>query len=224
MGTSWVWLSIFKGLRRRAWLAALLPAMAAPVQACDCLWQGAFAEVHRQADLVVHGEVSQHSGNSFDLAIGDILRGDEYRDSIRIWGKTGELCRPEVARFAVGSQWILALHRIDRIPEGGFNPFKANVSYGRVADYSINSCGVYWLPVKSQRVSGNILDGSRWQYTDPKKAPVIESLFRQWFDGLVDDHALAEAINHPTKDKARELLNNTRIFLNHGEEVADELE
>lgn len=226
MGTSWVWLSTSKHRRRGTpWLIGLFLALAAPfASACECLWQGPFSEVRGNADLVVYGQVSQRSGNSVDLTVGEILRGKEYRDSIRIWGKTGDLCRPDVERFPVGSEWIMALSRIDEVPEGGFNPFQANVSFGRVADYSLNSCGVYWLPVKSQRVSGNILDGARWQYLDPKKAPVIASLFKQWFDGQIDDQTLAKATNHPTRDKARELLNNTRIFLNHGDEAADELQ
>ena len=179
--------------------------------ACECLWQGPFKAVYADADLVVYGEVGRTQGNGFDLNIKDVIQGNEYREQIRIWGKKDNLCRPEAKEFPPGSQWIMALKRIDNPPEDAFNPFQANVSFGRQDDFSLSSCGVYWLPVNEDRVSGNILDGSRWQYLDPKKTPVILAVFQAWIKNILPDAALAEAAKPQTQ--ARKLLNATKMFL-----------
>ena len=179
--------------------------------ACSCLWQGAFNDVYADSDLLVYGKVDTARGNSFDVQIIETVAGQEFSEAIRVWGKTDDLCRPEAEGFSPGSQWILALKRIDEVPEDGFNPFKPNVSFGRKGDYTLSSCGVNWLPVKGGRVSGNILDATRWQYLDPKKTPVLLSLFFDWLRGDLSDAALAEAAR--PQGAAREMLNNTKMFL-----------
>ncbi|NKI17995.1 hypothetical protein HCU74_11330 [Spongiibacter sp. KMU-166] len=179
--------------------------------ACSCLWQGPFNEVYPDSDLLVYAEVSSTRGNSFDVDIIQKLDGQEFRESLRVWGKTDDLCRPEVSNFAPGSQWILALQRLDEVPDNGFNPFKPNISFGRKGDYALSSCGVNWLQVKGGRVTGNILDATRWQYLDPKKTPVLLTLFFDWLRGDLSDAALAEAAR--PQGAAREMLNNTKMFL-----------
>jgi hypothetical protein len=159
----------------------------------------------------VYGTVERSQGNGFDLSINEIIQGNDYREQIRIWGKKDELCRPEASEFPPGSQWIMALQRINNPPEDACNPFKANISFGRQDDFSLSSCGVYWLPVNEERVSGNILDGSRWQYLDPKKTPIIMPVFQAWFQKILPDEALAEAAR--PQSEARKLLNETKIFL-----------
>lgn len=178
---------------------------------CECLWEGPFKSVYANADLIVYGEVGATQGNGFDLIVDTIFQGSEHREQIRIWGKKDDLCRPEVDEFTPGSQWVMALKRIDNPPADAFNPFKANISFGRQDDFSLSSCGVYWLPVKQQRVSGNILDGSRWQYIDTKKTPVIMPVFEAWIKNILPDDAIAEAVKPQTR--ARQLLNETKIHL-----------
>ncbi len=193
-------------------LAAIaLLGFTSPALACSCLWQGPFKAAIAQADLIAYGEVTKGSGNSIDLKVEEVLKGSEYRSEIRVWGNTGELCRPEAEDFPPGSQWIMALNKITQVPDGGFDPFKPNISYGRVDDYSLSSCAVSWLPVNEQRVSGNIVAATRWQYLDPKKTPVLMDVFMKWFLGEIDDVTLAEAARPQTE--ARKLLNNTRMFL-----------
>ncbi|WP_269620799.1 hypothetical protein [Zhongshania sp. BJYM1] len=181
------------------------------VSACECLWEGPFKSVYPDTDLVVYGEVRSAQGNGFDLVIDTILQGSEYRDEIRIWGKKDDLCRPDANEFPPGSRWVMALKRIENPPEDAFDPFKANISFGRQDDFSLSSCGVYWLPVKQQRVSGNILDGSRWQYLDSKKTPIIMPVFEAWMRSILPDAAIAEAAKPQTR--ARQLLNETKIHL-----------
>jgi hypothetical protein len=179
--------------------------------ACECLWEGPFKSVYADTDLVVYGEVGAAQGNGFDLIVDTVFQGSEYREQIRIWGKKDDLCRPDAEQFTPGSHWVMALKRIDNPPADAFNPFKANISFGRQDDFSLSSCGVYWLPVKQQRVSGNILDGSRWQYLDTKKTPVIMPVFEAWMKNILPDAAIAEAVKPQTR--ARQLLNETKVHL-----------
>lgn len=179
--------------------------------ACSCIWQGPFNAVYPDADLVVVGTVTTSRGNSFDLVLDDILQGQDYRDTLRIWGKKDDLCRPDVDAFPPGSSWIMALKKIDALPEDGFDPFRPNISFGREEDYYLSSCGVNWLEVKGGRVSGNIIDGDRWQYLDAKKSPILIPLFQKWLAGELGDDRLKEA--QKPQSKARELMNDTRIFL-----------
>lgn len=182
-----------------------------PLLACECLWQGAFDEVYENADLLAHARVTDIKGNSADLQLLQTFSGVEHRQHIRLWTDTGSLCRPKISEFSQGSEWILAAQRIDAPPADGFNPFKPNISFGRQGDYYLSSCGVYWLPVKGGRVSGNILEATRWQYLDPKKTPVIMPLFTGWLEGSISDQQLSEAAR--PQRQSRELLNDTKIFL-----------
>ncbi|HEY7776840.1 MAG TPA: hypothetical protein VIC02_09885, partial [Kineobactrum sp.] len=70
------------------WLVilAILPAIAVaePAGDCTCLWQGDFAEVQAQADLVVAGAIVAGKGNSVDLALEQTLRGREVQETVRV--------------------------------------------------------------------------------------------------------------------------------------------
>ena len=77
----------------------------------------------------------------------DALRSRLDRDSARLV-KNREYCRPEVSEFEAGERYILALKKITKIPDDGFNPSTPNVSFGRIGDYELSSCGGYWLIVK----------------------------------------------------------------------------
>lgn len=192
-------------------LAAIAILTSPDLLACECLWQGSFKKILDRSDLVIYGEVIARKGNSVDVRISELLLGKEFREEVRIWGKKDQLCRPDVAEFPIGSQWVMALQRIDNIPQDGFDPFKPNTSFGRVEDFSLSNCGVYWLPVNEGLVSGNIVSAPRWQYLDPKKSPVILPIFKAWLSNGLPDEALVEAARPQTE--ARKLLNNSRMFL-----------
>lgn len=180
-------------------------------RACSCIWQGPFTEVQGKTDLVVSGEVVQRKGNSLDLRVTEVLRGSEFRETVRVWGVTGELCRADVTDFPPGSHWVMALQRIDEVPEGGFNPATPNISYGRRGDYSLSRCGVYWLQQTNDLVSGNIAEAGRWQYRDRHKQPVLLSLLKGFLDGELPASALEEAAK--PQSETRQLIRNTREFL-----------
>lgn len=182
-----------------------------PALACQCLWQGPFTKVQDKADLVISGEIIASKGNSMDLVVSEVLRGKEYREELRIWGDTGELCRVKVEDFPVGSKWVMALQRIDQLPDDAFNPHTPNVSFGRQGDYSLSNCGVYWLSLHEGMASGNIATAKRWQYRDDTKAPVLLSLIKAFLAGVLPEIALEEA--EKPNEESKQLLNDTRFFL-----------
>jgi hypothetical protein len=195
-------------------LALTMPALAQQPD-CECLWQGSFAEVQADTDLVISGTVIDSKGNSVDLAIDSVLRGPVELDSTRIWMKTAHYCRPQAEAFAIGSQWVMALHRIDDTVPGGFNPSTPSVSYGRVGDYSLSSCGGYWLQQTGNVVTGNLVNAPRW-VREPKMTPVLLELLVSYVNGGLSIEALAEASR---EDPAlREMMLDTRAFLRGDED------
>ncbi|MEZ5574049.1 MAG: delta-aminolevulinic acid dehydratase [Halioglobus sp.] len=177
---------------------------------CDCLWQGSFSDVQSGTDLVVSGEVIANKGNSIDLTVVRLLRGKQPADPIRIWLKTGDYCRPEAAHFPVGTEWVMALHKITEEIPGGFNPNTPNVSYGRLGDYSLSDCGGYWLSVHDNRVTGNLVNAPRWE-RDPQMSPVLLDLVVDYVQGRLDRSALLEASRE--NPALRQLKLDTRSFL-----------
>lgn len=181
---------------------------------CECLWQGSFSEVQSTADLVVSGQVAASKGNSIDLTVERLLRGENPPGAIRIWLRTADYCRPKVDLFPLGSHWVMALHEITTEVPGGFNPHTPNISYGRLGDYSLSSCGGYWLGQNDGRVSGNLVNAPRW-VREPKMTPVLLDLVAAYVAGEIDADALLEASR---EDPAlRELMLDTRSFLRNGD-------
>ncbi|MEH6569409.1 MAG: delta-aminolevulinic acid dehydratase [Halioglobus sp.] len=177
---------------------------------CECIWEGSFSEVQERTDLVVSGTVIEGKGNSIDLNVDQILRGETFSSSIRIWLKTGDYCRPEPALFPEQSRWVLALHQIQEIIPAGFNPNTPNVSYGRIGDYSLSECGGYWLSQSENLVSGNLINAPRW-VREPKMTPVLLDVLADYVAGKISTEALLQA---STEDPAlRELMLDTRAFL-----------
>ena len=177
---------------------------------CECLWQGSFSEVQAGTSLVVSATVLSGKGNSIDLRVDQILRGKENLPNLRVWLKTGDYCRPEPDLFPVDSQWVMALHRIEEDLPGRFNPNTPSISYGRLGDYFLSSCGGYWLGQSGDFVTGNLVNAPRW-VREPKMMPVLLDLVAAFVAGEVKVDALAEA----SKDDPalRELMLDTKAFL-----------
>ena len=189
----------------------LLLQGATPVAAdCDCLWQGPFTRVQGDTDLVVSATITAARGNSVDLKIERILRGESHSDEIRVWLDDGNLCRAEPGSFPLQSQWVMALDRIEQLPPGGFNPNTPNISFGRVGDYSLSRCGGYWLRQSENLVTGNLSEGPRWEMS-PKMSPVLLDLVAAYVDGDIDEETLREAGR--VDPALQELIIETRVFL-----------
>jgi hypothetical protein len=201
---------------KHALIALVLGVVAAGARGeCECLWQGSFSEVQAATSLVVSGTVVTGKGNSIDVEVERVLRGESHANPIRVWLKVGDHCRPEPDGFPPGSRWVMALDRIEQDVPGGFNPHTPNVSYGRVGDYSLSSCGGYWLSRHGDTVTGNLVNAPRWE-RDPPMTPVLLDLVAAYVAGEVDSEALLQASR---EDPAlRELMLDTRAFLRGDEE------
>lgn len=177
---------------------------------CECVWQGAFTDVEAATDLVVSGTVVASKGNSIDIAVSQVLRGPEPLDPLRVWLRTADYCRPGVELFPLGTQWVMALHKITEAPPEAFNPNTPNVSYGRIDDFSLSNCGGYWLRVSEGLVTGNLVNAPRWEH-DPPMTPVLLELVVDFVRGSLSRDALLQASK---EDPAlRKLKLDTRAFL-----------
>lgn len=177
---------------------------------CDCLWRGSFSDVQAETALVVSGTVIDQKGNSIDLTVNRLLRGEAPPEAIRIWLKTADYCRPEAKLFPVGSEWVLALDEITEDVPGGFNPNTPNISFGRIGDYSLSSCGGYWLSQSDNLVTGNLVNAPRW-VREPAMTPVLLDLVADFVQGKLDRNALLQASKEDPE--LRELMLETRSFL-----------
>lgn len=181
------------------------------VQACECLWEGSFAEVASDASLVVLGRPSIARGNAFDVIVDVTLSGPDWIEAPRVWLKTGEYCRPEVSEFDPNERYIFALQKITEVPDDGFNPSTPNVSFGRVGDYQLSSCGGYWLTVKGLRASGNLVPGMPRYSHNPKMTPVHVGHVIAFLKGTASLESLSEAAELDPKLEA--LKKDSRSFI-----------
>ena len=179
---------------------------------CGCLWQGSFSEVAATTDLVVLGEVQRIKGNAVDLKPERVLHGEFWLDSMRVWMRTRDYCRPSAEAFPEGSRWIMALAQIREIPEDGFDPSTPNQSYGRPYDYALSSCGGYWLQVNDNTAVGNLVPGMPRFYHQPEMSPVLVDLIAGYLNDIVSEAALVEA-SRERPDEVNELMLDTRSFL-----------
>ena len=188
---------------------------------CGCLWQGSFSEVAATADLVVLGEVQRIKGNAVDLKPERVLHGEFWLDSMRVWMRTRDYCRPSAEAFPEGSRWIMALAQIREIPEDGFDPSTPNQSYGRLYDYALSSCGGYWLQVNGNTAVGNLVPGMPRFYHQPEMSPVLVDLIAGYLNDTVSEAALVEA-SRERPDEVNELILDTRSFLRGQDQWLDD--
>lgn len=183
---------------------------------CNCVWQGPFSKIVDKADLIASGTIVRSKGNALDLHIEKLLidkarGGREFNEQIRIWTSDGKQCRPTSDQFPINSRWLMALHKINNVPSGGFNPNTPSISYGREKDYYLSKCGVYWLALHDGYVSGNLVNKQRWLWEDKAMNPVLLELIDAYIRGLIPEQALIEAAKPQTRGK--KLMEETKQFL-----------
>ena len=186
-------------------------ALRESVDRCQCLWQGSFAEVAPRSDLVIQGQVIRLRGNAADMAIERTLLGPDYHEQVRVWLQAKDYCRPAPAQFPEGSRWILALQRITHVPPDGFDPSTPNISFGRVDDFALSSCGGFYLAMRGDTVTGNLIPGApRWNHS-PKMSPMLSGWIAQYLAGTA---TVADLLRASEVDPALQQLKlDTRSFL-----------
>ena len=196
---------------RKLFFAVVMSVLSPLSSACECLWQGSFSEVAPTADLVVLGTVGRVKGNAIDIDVDVTLTGPDWATAPRVWLKTGDYCRPDVAEFTQGQRFIFALRRLTEVPADGFNPSTPNLSYGRVGDYALSNCGGYWLKVEGLRASGNLVPGMPRYAQSPKMTPVLIGHITAYLKGWASLDSLIDAAK---KDPELEALKkDSRSFL-----------
>ena len=196
---------------RKLFIAVVMSVLSPLSSACECLWQGSFSEVAPTADLVVLGTVGRVKGNAIDIDVDVTLTGPDWATAPRVWLKTGDYCRPDVAEFTQGQRFIFALRRLTEVPADGFNPSTPNLSYGRVGDYALSNCGGYWLKVEGLRASGNLVPGMPRYAQSPKMTPVLIGHVTAYLKGWASLDSLIDAAK---KDPELEALKkDSRSFL-----------
>ncbi len=196
---------------RKLFIAVVMAVLSPLSSACECLWQGSFSEVAPTADLVVLGTVGRVKGNAIDIDVDVTLTGPDWATAPRVWLKTGDYCRPDVAEFTQGQRFIFALRRLTAVPADGFNPSTPNLSYGRVGDYALSNCGGYWLKVEGLRASGNLVPGMPRYAQSPKMTPVLIGHITAYLKGWASLDSLIDAAK---KDPELEALKkDSRSFL-----------
>ena len=195
-----------------AWCLANLILIPAALGECNCIWEGSFVDVYEHVDLIVSGNVVARKGNSIDLSIERQFRGEPHRQNIRIWLKTKNYCRPNPDQFPLGSHWVMALKKIKEDIPGGFDPNTPSISYGRVDDFILSSCGGYWLAQHGETVVGNLIDGPRWA-RNTKMKPLHLNILSSYIDGKITREDLIQYGKESSE--LNELLLDTRIFLKH---------
>lgn len=136
---------------------------------CSCGWGGPFLTVAPQAPLVIRGRVlaqvfdAMGTPQAMEVKVLEVWRGVWHAPTIRIWGGAGWLCRPEVDRFRVGTEWVLA------VDGPGSKP-------GATPDHALSMCGQYWLEVVDEKARGNICNDE--DMTAVQEAPL--AIVRHW--------------------------------------------
>ena len=200
------------GRRLTGLLIAAIGGLFAPASlACECIWEGSFSEVAPESDLVVLGSITRKKGNAIDIEVDVTLAGPDWETSPRVWLQTGAYCRPEADRFSEGQRLVLALKKLTKLPDDGFNPSTPNVGYGRVGDYELSSCGGYWLTVEGLRASGNLVPGMPRYSHEPKMSPVLVGHVIAFLKGAASLESLVKASEEDPELEA--LRRNSRGFL-----------
>ncbi len=133
--------------------AVLFAGGAGRALACSCAAAASFQEAQARVPVIVRGRIANHvePGRKFHLAmlvdVAEVFRGGALPKHVRVWGDNGAQCRPYVAAFPIGTEWILALYELPR------SAAKRILS---PAEYFISICGVYWLRVEGGNVVGNL--------------------------------------------------------------------
>lgn len=115
------------------------------VFACSCFGPQTFCgfvfDNFQEPDLIVKGKKTGEFEHGMDFEISLVIDGDESKETIRIWGDVGHLCRKYVSGFEEEVEYLLALHKIE--PHIGFPTGWSSLETEE--HYSISVCGKsYW--------------------------------------------------------------------------------
>jgi hypothetical protein len=104
-------------------LAMLVAALAAPgvVLACRCIWAGPFTTVALATELVVLADVKSYERHGMDVAVVEVLKGQEGPADDPGLGRRRRPCRPTSRPFraAPAGSWRCSRARVERLHDLG---------------------------------------------------------------------------------------------------------
>jgi hypothetical protein len=109
--------------------------------------------------VIILGEVLSYHKNSMEVQVIEVIKGTERRNTIRIWGDNGALCRPYVSLFPIGTTWLFAISALptktvgEQLKTGSEKGF---ISSSGNKEYAISVCGEFWLKVRHDEAVGRI--------------------------------------------------------------------
>lgn len=127
-------------------LALQLGAVSAFVHACTCVDIRTFCETINRGDgidsswVVVLAEVRRHTGNGMEIQVEDVLFGAVGQTTIQLRKGNGGDCQVNTDQFDRGNKYLFALWSFQNA-------------------YSLSTCGVTWLEVRGETVTGSIAPG-----------------------------------------------------------------
>lgn len=142
-------------------------------EACSCFGASDFISTVTNKDyppdLIVRGVKTGDHHYGMRFMIKEVLKGQLSQSTITVWGDNGGLCRVYTSGFSTGEELVLALYKTDQmgnritVPEYPENLEKAG-------DYHLSVCGVHFVRVENNRMSGAITESQSYMnYADFKE-------------------------------------------------------
>ena len=150
-------------------ITILLILVSTRVFACECESAGNFLNMATNSEVVALIKVAKYN-NFIDFSDGitvtdkqqplsatfeivELLRGDEQRTEVEVFGDPGNLCRPYIDYLKIGSYYIVALNKSQGIDHG-------NEIIETPDDYFLWVCGEFWISYDqtNKSVTGRIFE------------------------------------------------------------------
>jgi len=135
--------------------------------ACDCDWGGDFFNVGLKEDLIIKGKVLEFSTLNFGfnvqmtVEIIENFKGIENRKTITVWGDRGYDCRPYLSLFKQGTEYFMALHKLNE------------------NEYEIFNCGEYYLSIHNGFVESEIAIQKEYPHTERIKVKRFKNILKR---------------------------------------------
>lgn len=128
-------------------------------EACSCFGDSDFISIvqdkNYSPDLIVRGVKTADHYYGMKFRIKEVLKGQETRSTITVWGDNGALCRVYTSGFSAGEELILALYKTDKMGNSiAASEYPEDLE--KDGDYHLSICGVHFLKIENNQVSGQI--------------------------------------------------------------------
>ena len=164
--------------------------------ACSCFGEYDFcstmATAYNEPDVIIKAKKVQDIAHGMDVEVLEVIKGEEQRATVRVWGDNGILCRVYTEGFGIGQELVLALYKIG---DFSWEPIEQE------DDYQLSICGVYFLPINDGNVLGSIAPGiASMPYSDfPEFA--TSCLVSSSVHPNIPGKQLAEVYPNPVQDE-----------------------